>query len=73
MFAGVHLPFVCNMICHARPLFGGIRGALLAAGMLLWWPLLSPFPNWPCLVPYRCFTFFSADPDDRGGCADHAF
>ena len=58
VFAGVHVPFVCNMICHARPLFGGIRGALLAAGMLLWWPLLSPLPELTLPRPLQVLYLF---------------
>ncbi len=50
VFATIHYPVVCNQICHARPFYGGIRAALLSAGVLLWWPLLSPMPEFPGLV-----------------------
>lgn len=49
VFATIHYPLVCNQICHARPFYGGIRAALLAAGVLLWWPILSPIPEFPSL------------------------
>jgi putative membrane protein len=49
VFATIHYPLVCNQICHARPFYGGIRAALLAAGLLLWWPLLSPMSEFPRL------------------------
>lgn len=42
LFAGIHFPLVCNMICHARPFFSGIRGALLVVGVVLWLPILNP-------------------------------
>lgn len=42
LFAGIHFPYVCNMICHARPFFIGIRAALLAVGVILWLPILNP-------------------------------
>lgn len=49
VFVTIHYPLVCNQICHARPFYGGIRAALLSAGVLLWWPLLSPIPEFPSL------------------------
>lgn len=58
VFAGIHYPFVCNMICHERPLFGGIRGALLAAGVLLWWPLLSPLSELTLSRPIQILYLF---------------
>jgi cytochrome c oxidase assembly factor CtaG len=58
IFAGIHYPFVCNMICHARPFFGGIRGALLAAGVLFWWPLLSPLSELTISRPRQLLYLF---------------
>jgi putative membrane protein len=58
VFAGIHFPPVCNMVCHARPLFGGIRAALLAAGVLLWWPLLSPIPELTLPRPLQMLYLF---------------
>jgi putative membrane protein len=53
LFAGtftlVHYPAVCDRFCHAQQFYGGIHAALLIAGVLLWWPLLSPLPEYPRL------------------------
>lgn len=58
LFASIHYPPVCNAICHARPLFGPIRAALLAAGVLLWWPLLSPLPELTLSRPLQMLYLF---------------
>lgn len=74
VFAGIHFPFVCNVICHARPLFGGIRGALLGAGLLLWWPLLSPLSELTLSRPLQILHLFFPDhSDDCGVRTDHSF
>jgi putative membrane protein len=53
LFAGtftlVHYPAVCDRFCHAQQFYGGIHTALLIVGILLWWPLLSPLPEYPRL------------------------
>jgi putative membrane protein len=48
-FALLHYPALCDQVCHARPFYGGIRIALIAVGLLLWWPILSPLPEYPRL------------------------
>jgi putative membrane protein len=48
-FALLHYPALCDQVCHARQFFGGIRVALVAVGLLLWWPLLSPLTEYPRL------------------------
>jgi putative membrane protein len=48
-FALLHYPALCDQVCHARPFYGGIRIALIAVGLLLWWPMLSPLPEYPRL------------------------
>jgi len=48
-FALLHYPALCDEVCHARPFYGGIRVALIAVGLLLWWPILSPLPEYPRL------------------------
>jgi putative membrane protein len=48
-FALLHYPALCDQVCHARPFYGGIRVALVAVGLLLWWPMLSPLPEYPRL------------------------
>ena len=51
LFAGVftliHYPMVCDRVCHARPFYGNLHALLLFVGTLLWWPLLSPLPEYP--------------------------
>jgi putative membrane protein len=53
LFAGVftliHYPAVCDRVCHAQQFYGGIHTILLIVGVLLWWPLLSPLPEYPRL------------------------
>ena len=48
-FALLHYPALCDEVCHARPFYGGIRAALISVGILLWWPILSPLPEYPRL------------------------
>ncbi len=50
-FTLIHYPLLCDHICHVRPPYGDIRDLLLCVGILLWWPLLSPLPEYPRL-PY---------------------
>jgi putative membrane protein len=50
-FTLIHYPLLCDEICHVRPPYGDIRDLLLFVGVLLWWPLLSPLPEYPRL-PY---------------------
>lgn len=49
IFGTIHYPAVCNHICHARGCYAGIRAALLFGGLMLWWPILSPLPEFPRL------------------------
>lgn len=53
LFVGIHYPYVCNMICHARPFFIGIRGALLAVGVVLWLPILNPLSEFTLPRPLQ--------------------
>jgi cytochrome c oxidase assembly factor CtaG len=53
LFAGIHFPYVCNMICHARPFFIGIRAALLAVGVILWLPILNPLSEFTLRRPLQ--------------------
>ena len=46
-FALLHYPALCDQVCHARAFYGGIRVALVSVGLLLWWPMLSPLPEYP--------------------------
>jgi putative membrane protein len=46
-FALLHYPALCDKVCHARSFYGGIRVALVSVGLLLWWPMLSPLPEYP--------------------------
>jgi putative membrane protein len=49
-FALLHLPALCDRVCHAQSFYGGIRVALVMVGLLLWWPMLSPLPEYPRLT-----------------------
>ena len=48
-FTLIHYPLLCDQVCHVRPQYGDIREVLLIVGILLWWPLLSPLPEFPRL------------------------
>ena len=48
-FTLIHYPLLCDHICHVRPPYGDIRDVLLIVGIVLWWPLLSPLPEYPRL------------------------
>lgn len=48
-FAIIHYPPVCDIICHVRPEFGDLREVLLLVGLILWFPILSPLPEYPRL------------------------
>jgi putative membrane protein len=51
VFTLVHFPLVCDAVCHVHPLYGDVHTLLLITGVLLWFPLLSPLPEYPRL-PY---------------------
>ncbi len=51
IFTLVHFPLVCDRVCHVHPLYGDVHTLLLFTGLLLWFPLLSPLPEYPRL-PY---------------------
>ena len=48
-FALLHYPALCDRVCHVKSYFGGIRLGLLTVGVLLWWPIVSPVPEFPRL------------------------
>jgi putative membrane protein len=47
VFTLVHYPLVCDRVCQLRPLFGDVHTLLLGTGLILWFPLLSPLPEYP--------------------------
>jgi putative membrane protein len=47
VFTLIHYPLVCDRVCHAHPYYGDLHVLLLFTGTLLWWPLLSPLPEYP--------------------------
>lgn len=49
VFAAIHFPNVCNHVCHVHTFYYSLRALLLIAGLLVWWPLLSPLPEYPRL------------------------
>ena len=50
VFTLVHYPTVCDRICHVHPFYGYLHVLLLCVGCLLWWPLLSPLPEYPLMT-----------------------
>lgn len=49
VFTLIHIPWVCNQLCQVRPFYHTVRLSLFSAGLILWWPLLSPQPEFPRL------------------------
>jgi putative membrane protein len=47
VFTLIHYPVVCDRVCHVHPFYGNLHALLLFTGSLLWWPLLSPLPEYP--------------------------
>ena len=47
VFTVIHIPWVCNQLCHVRPFYHTVRLSLFFAGLILWWPLLSPLAEFP--------------------------
>jgi putative membrane protein len=47
VFTLIHYPWVCDRVCHVHPFYGYLHALLLFTGCLLWWPLLSPLPEYP--------------------------
>jgi len=59
IFALVHLPTICDHICHIHAYYYSVRVLLLVAGVILWWPLLSPVTECPRLsYPVRILYLF---------------
>lgn len=48
-FTLVHFPLVCDRVCHVHPFYGDVHTLLLLVGLVLWFPLLSPLPEYPRL------------------------
>ena len=46
VFTLIHYPVVCDRVCHVHPFYGNLHALLLFVGTLLWWPLLSPLPEY---------------------------
>jgi len=49
VFTVIHIPSVCNQVCHVRPFYHTVRISLFLAGLIFWWPVLSPLPEFPRL------------------------
>jgi putative membrane protein len=50
-FTLIHVPWVCNQLCHVKPFYHTVRLSLFLAGLILWWPLLSPLAEFPRISP----------------------
>jgi len=49
VFSVIHVPVVCNLVCQVHHFYHTVRISLFLAGLLLWWPLLSPLSEFPRL------------------------
>jgi len=49
VFTLIHIPLVCNQLCQVKPFYQTVRIGLFLAGLILWWPVLSPMPEFPRL------------------------
>jgi putative membrane protein len=59
-FASIHFPYICDRVCHVQQFYYSIRAGLLVVGILLWWPILSPMPEFPRLsYPVQILYLFS--------------
>jgi putative membrane protein len=47
VFTLVHFPPVCDTVCQVHPFFGDVHTMLIVTGLLLWFPMLSPIPEYP--------------------------
>ena len=74
VFVTAHFPPIFDRMCRDENFHIFLHLLFMAAGMLLWWPILSPLPELPRLsYPGANPLPVSADdPDDRSGRADHA-
>jgi len=59
VFTLLHMPTVCDRVCHIHAYYYNVRFVLLFLGMILWWPLLSPIDDFPRLsYPVRILYLF---------------
>lgn len=49
LLAGTHLPPIRAAAMSSPPLLAALYAAMAAAGILMWWPLMSPLPELPRL------------------------
>jgi putative membrane protein len=47
VFTLIHYPPVCDRVCHVGEFDRGLRAILVLTGTILWWPLVSPLPEYP--------------------------
>ncbi|MFL5759851.1 MAG: cytochrome c oxidase assembly protein [Thermomicrobiales bacterium] len=54
-----HMPSTFDAALNAEPVHVVQHLCFLAAGVLMWWPVLSPLPEWPRLAPLlQCLYLF---------------
>ena len=51
VFAAWHVPFLYEWALRRHGMHAVEHSLLVASALLLWWPVLSPLPEWPRLQP----------------------
>ena len=69
MLVAVHSPGLYDLMCHDDAVHIAFHLLMMATGVMLWWPLLSPLPELPRLsYPAQIlYLFRAADSDGWGG------
>lgn len=59
IFVGVHDPLILDAACYREALRIPIHLLLILAGLVMWWPVMSPLPEFPRLsYPHQIFYVF---------------
>jgi cytochrome c oxidase assembly factor CtaG len=48
VFTLIHVPWVCNQLCHVKPFYQTVRLSLFVAGLILWCSSRGSFSGGPC-------------------------
>lgn len=51
LFVGAHDPTILDAACYSQALRIALHLLFVVAGLVMWWPIMSPLPEFPCL-PY---------------------
>ena len=52
MLGLVHVPGIVELMLESEVAHFGIHTVLLATGIMMWWPVMSPLPELPHLSPF---------------------